>query len=156
MIKAFPTSAFMVREFHLAAEHPVRDQPTVIPDDELRLRLTLLGEEVAELVCATTGTDRDATEIYKQILVESFLVRMKYGDRSRVILGEIVKEAVDVHVVTSGLSIQYGLPEDEVYEVVHGSNMAKAGGPKRADGKSLKPEGWQPPDVHRVLYGDET
>ena len=29
--------------------------------------------------------------------------------------------------------------------------MDKAGGPKRADGKQLKPEGWQPADLGRVL-----
>lgn len=31
------------------------------------------------------------------------------------------------------------------------ANMAKVGGPIRADGKRLKPAGWTPPD-HRVIY----
>jgi predicted HAD superfamily Cof-like phosphohydrolase len=29
--------------------------------------------------------------------------------------------------------------------------MAKASGPRRADGKVLKPEGWTPPDIVGVL-----
>jgi predicted HAD superfamily Cof-like phosphohydrolase len=34
---------------------------------------------------------------------------------------------------------------------VHRANLAKAGGPRRADGKLLKPPGWQPADVTAVL-----
>jgi predicted HAD superfamily Cof-like phosphohydrolase len=33
--------------------------------------------------------------------------------------------------------------------------MAKAGGPKRADGKQLKPEGWTPPDLAPILAEQE-
>jgi predicted HAD superfamily Cof-like phosphohydrolase len=29
--------------------------------------------------------------------------------------------------------------------------MAKAGGPTRADGKKLKPEGWEPPRIKEML-----
>jgi hypothetical protein len=29
--------------------------------------------------------------------------------------------------------------------------MAKVGGPVRPDGKKLKPEGWQPPDIAGIL-----
>jgi hypothetical protein len=34
---------------------------------------------------------------------------------------------------------------------VHRTNMAKVGGPVRPDGKKLKPEGWQPPDIAGIL-----
>lgn len=37
------------------------------------------------------------------------------------------------------------------YEEVSRSNMAKVGGPIRADGKQLKPKGWTPPDLRRIL-----
>lgn len=37
------------------------------------------------------------------------------------------------------------------YEEVHRTNMAKLGGPKRADGKQLKPDGWQPPRIAEML-----
>jgi predicted HAD superfamily Cof-like phosphohydrolase len=36
---------------------------------------------------------------------------------------------------------------------VHRANMHKTDGPRRADGKQLKPEGWRPADVRAVLAG---
>lgn len=40
---------------------------------------------------------------------------------------------------------------DPLWQDVHRANMAKTTGPVRADGKRLKPEGWQPPDIAGVL-----
>jgi len=37
------------------------------------------------------------------------------------------------------------------YEEVHRTNMAKLGGPKREDGKQLKPPGWEPPRIGEIL-----
>ena len=34
-----------------------------------------------------------------------------------------------------------------IWNLIHKSNMAKKGGGKRGDGKSLKPKGWEPPDI---------
>ena len=47
------------------------------------------------------------------------------------------------------------VPFNEAWAVVHVSNMAKLGPDGkpiyREDGKILKPEGWQPPDIGAVL-----
>jgi predicted HAD superfamily Cof-like phosphohydrolase len=37
------------------------------------------------------------------------------------------------------------------FEEVHRANMTKLAGPKREDGKQLKPEGWQPPDHDTLI-----
>jgi predicted HAD superfamily Cof-like phosphohydrolase len=37
------------------------------------------------------------------------------------------------------------------FREVHRANMQKLTGPKRADGKQLKPEGWQPPRIQEML-----
>lgn len=44
-----------------------------------------------------------------------------------------------------------GLDLFPFYEEVHKTNMAKLGGPKREDGKQLKPPGWQPPRIAEIL-----
>jgi predicted HAD superfamily Cof-like phosphohydrolase len=36
-------------------------------------------------------------------------------------------------------------------QLVHRANLQKAGGPRRNDGKLLKPPGWQPADVKSVI-----
>ena len=38
-----------------------------------------------------------------------------------------------------------------MFAEVHRANLTKASGPRRADGKILKPEGWQPADVRSVI-----
>lgn len=57
----------------------------------------------------------------------------------------------DLIYVAIGAAITWGIPLDDVWREVHASNMRKEGGPTRADGKILKPEGWTPPDVAGVL-----
>lgn len=44
-----------------------------------------------------------------------------------------------------------GLDIKPLFEEVHRTNMLKVGGPTRADGKILKPEGWQPPRIRELL-----
>jgi predicted HAD superfamily Cof-like phosphohydrolase len=54
---------------------------------------------------------------------------------------------VDSIVVLLGAAIAYGIDIQPIWDMVHTANLAKAGGPKRSDGKRLKPEGWTPPNV---------
>lgn len=140
------TSYEMALEFHQALGLPIGSG---MPDEALRRRLTLIGEEVGELVAAMCGYGDPQARMLSDYLVGCF---RRYAENARTPdLAEVAKEIVDVHVVTSGAAVEYGIPEDDVYAVVHRSNLAKAGGPRRADGKVLKPEGWQAPDVARVL-----
>jgi predicted HAD superfamily Cof-like phosphohydrolase len=44
-----------------------------------------------------------------------------------------------------------GVDLQPFFEEVHRANMTKAGGPKREDGKQLKPVNWRPPDMAAVL-----
>lgn len=62
-------------------------------------------------------------------------------------LASIAQELVDLIVVTLGTAVSYGIDLNQVWNLVQKANMAKVGGPKREDGKILKPEGWQRPDV---------
>lgn len=57
----------------------------------------------------------------------------------------------DLLCVVYGAAAEFGIDLDPFWDEVHRTNMAKVGGSVRADGKRLKPEGWQPPDIARVL-----
>lgn len=50
-----------------------------------------------------------------------------------------------------GMAIDHGIDLRPVWDAVHAANMAKEGGETRADGKLMKPPGWQPPDIAGVL-----
>jgi NTP pyrophosphatase (non-canonical NTP hydrolase) len=57
----------------------------------------------------------------------------------------------DLIWVLCGLAARLGYDLDEVWSEVTRANFDKLGGPKREDGKQLKPEGWKPPDIYSAL-----
>lgn len=95
-----------------------------IPSDELvELRGRLIMEEVSETL---DGMDNDD-------------------------LVEIADGIVDSIVVLIGAAVTYGIDLRPIWDEVHRTNMAKKDGKLRADGKKLKPEGWEEPDVARLI-----
>jgi predicted HAD superfamily Cof-like phosphohydrolase len=74
---------------------------------------------------------------------------------------EMVDALCDLLYVVYGAACQLGVDLDPFFQEVHRTNMAKgpaAGGYRRADGKWMKPAGWQPPRIAHMLkerYGYE-
>ena len=66
-------------------------------------------------------------------------------------LTPLAHELADLLYVTYGALDLLGIDADAVLAEVHRANLAKASGPRRADGKQLKPVGWQPADVRGVI-----
>jgi predicted HAD superfamily Cof-like phosphohydrolase len=66
-------------------------------------------------------------------------------------LVEAIDGMCDLLCVVYGTAAEFGVDLEPFWDEVHRTNMAKAGGPVREDGKRLKPEGWQPPDIAGVL-----
>ena len=111
-----------------------------VKDVELKLRL--IGEEFLELaracgyeVTAVAGDDFH----FERNMAHAFSVEKVYD------------ALLDLEYVTNGAAVTWGMDLEPGHAEVHRSNMAKVGGPKRADGKALKPPGWKPPDLGAVL-----
>jgi len=113
-----------VNRFNDAIETPRRESPGW-PDNNsgIPLALRLIGEEHCELVEAVHRTD----------------------------IVETADAIGDCIVVLLGLARRLGIDMHPVMAEIQRSNMAKAGGPVRPDGKRLKPPGWTPPNIARVL-----
>lgn len=102
------------------------------------LRAELIMEEAVETVEASTGRR----------------VEWRYVDDEPTMTPDLVKALdglCDLLCVTYGTFAEYGVDAAPFWDEVHRTNMAKAGGPVRADGKRLKPPGWTPPDIAGVL-----
>lgn len=113
-----------VVDFHkVVCQIPPTPRPSVPLRDRKELRVTIMSEEFKELLEAIEAND----------------------------LVEVADACADVIVTVLGTAAEYGIPFDEVWAEVHRSNMAKAGGPIREDGKRLKPPGWTPPDIASIL-----
>ncbi|MGH3710847.1 MAG: hypothetical protein ACRDRQ_22695 [Pseudonocardiaceae bacterium] len=121
--------AAAVAEFHATFTLPFQTQPSINVEPSLEiLRVTLLEEEVGELIIAMNARD----------------------------LAGIADALADITYVVYGTALTYGIDLDAVLGEVHRSNMSKLdhdGKPiLRADGKVLKSELYSPPDVAAVLH----
>lgn len=123
------SNADRIREFHeaLGAEMPSRP---ILPDAAmLALRQTLIREEYEEV-----------TAVFQQ------LINGQSDD-----ITPLIHELTDLLYVVYGAIEACGVDPDPVFAEVHRANMQKMNGPRRADGKLLKPPGWQPADVRGVI-----
>lgn len=111
-----------VRAFHEALDIPVLTSQG-IPPDRAELRAELIAEEANETILAIHDGDLVAT----------------------------ADGLCDLLCVVYGAALEFGIDLDAVWPEVHRTNMAKVGGPVRADGKRLKPPGWTPPDIESAL-----
>lgn len=53
--------------------------------------------------------------------------------------------------VVFGTAIEFGVDLTPFFAEVHRTNMLKVGGATRADGKILKPDGWEPLRIAMML-----
>ncbi|MFE5919018.1 MazG nucleotide pyrophosphohydrolase domain-containing protein [Streptomyces sp. NPDC056468] len=119
--------ANLVREFHLAFGLDARSTPTEVSPELAAHRGELLAEEAAEVAeVAVTGP-----------------------------LDKLAHELADVVYVAYGTALVHGIDLDAVLAEIHRSNMTKLGpdgrAARRADGKVLKGEHYEVPDVSSVL-----
>lgn len=114
--------------------------PDAINDDLLNKidrRLQLMYEEYEEVTQAILYLEETRLNLTSSTLSEA--------------MEELAKELGDLLYVTYGTAEELGIPLEEVFKVVHESNMSKVwsdGTVRRNDfGKVLKPDTYSPPDL---------
>ncbi|KIA81496.1 phosphoribosyl-ATP pyrophosphohydrolase [Chromobacterium piscinae] len=133
----------MRRDFMRRFDLPSPSRPEFQPA-QLAMWQTMLNEELDEL--------RQALADYRSLPEQSPEQQLQ----SR---AELAAEAVDVLNVVCGLLLSQGLPLEAMCEAIHEANLRKCVDGKvarRADGKVLKPEGWQPADKLGVIRRAES
>ena len=115
-------------EFNKAFGIDYKNEPTIGQNDLSELRIRLLEEEVMEYAEAVRNDD--IVEILDAL-----------GDIAYILAGTILNHGMQ-HVI------------DDAFSEIHRSNMDKlvdGKALKRDDGKVIKPEGWQPPDLKQFI-----
>ena len=138
-----------VEAFHWATGSTVGTRPA-IGDAELRAKL--IAEEAAETIAALGfGINVGLYRQHRNAPDTDVPIAVYDRPSGQPNLEEAVDGLADLIYVAIGSAVSMGVDLEPVFAEVHRANMAKAAGPKRADGKILKPEGWRPPDIARVL-----
>ncbi len=130
------TNADLVAEFHHAVGDDTPNGPEVPGLATLDLRESLVKEECRE-VGEEFGRLRERLSGSEPISIDA--------------LAPLAHELADLLYVTYGTFVALGLPADAIFAKVHRANLAKSAGPRRTDGKQLKPAGWKPADVLAVI-----
>lgn len=118
--------------------------------EQAKLYTRLMLEEVEETMIALyPAGEKVIKELFRTL--KDFIVVDENSDLVAAFDG-----VTDVLVVTLGLGFSLGLPLQQGWNEVHGTNMAKVDPEtgmvrRREDGKVLKPEGWEPPNLEAVL-----
>lgn len=116
-----------VKEFHKKMDLAI-SQP--FSKELLEFRMRLIFEEVQELADAGLRLegDLDQGEIY-------------------VMLQDFLKEMCDVVYVVKGTAVSFGMDFDTAFNLVHKANMSKLPLTKDENGKVLKGNNYQLPDL---------
>lgn len=95
-----PKCLASVTEFHKTFQHPILDEPTIPSKNRCDLRVSLISEELSELVEAIENKD----------------------------LVEVADALCDIQYVLSGAILEFGLKDkfNDLFNEVQRSNMSKA------------------------------
>jgi predicted HAD superfamily Cof-like phosphohydrolase len=136
-----------------ASGQTVCDVPTIPSEDDCLLRAKLTLEEALEKITALGVQVMDF--MGHPITKESNDLRFVFMGHKHVNLIEIIDGAGDQIVIACGTLSTLGIPDLPILHEINQSNLRKIGPDgqiaRRADGKFLKPCGWHPPNIRRVL-----
>lgn len=139
-----------VREFMLAADQNVHDQPGRPPDNIIQMRLRLITEEVMELLDACYLECDNGELLALKSHLESLFECKPYQDLDLALIADCL---ADTAYVVEGANQSFGFNSTRVGAEVHAANMRKfsEGSWKRSDGKHMKPPNWAGPDIASTL-----
>ena len=137
-----------VDEFLEKAGQRVRTTPGIPEKAELKQQLSIILEELLELIAAS------GYEIY-----DEFGGPIRHHDVSinetglKPDLVEMVDGCLDLNVVVTGLLSKMGVADVALQDEVNQNNLAKfgPGGYRREDGKWIKPPDHKPPRILKLL-----
>jgi len=137
-----------VRQFMRIAGQAIPERPQWPDQETMDLRARLISEEYMETVSSmgynvSVGVSNlDGCWVYEKEFTQAHL---NYPN-----MPETADGLIDLLYVTIGSLLAMGIDMWPLWAEVQRANMAKLGGPV-VDGKLMKPEGWQPPDIEGLL-----
>jgi predicted HAD superfamily Cof-like phosphohydrolase len=98
---------------------------------------------------------KETRELRHSLIDEEVNQELLPALRSANNLPAIADALADSIYVILGTAISFGIDLRPIWKAVHETNMAKEGGATREDGKILKPEGWQAPDIFNLILAQQ-
>lgn len=135
-----------VKEFHRAFDQPISDVPN-LPKSDSQVFYDILADMYEDLSAFEDALKAiqpaDQRVVRVRLLVEEFAeyIKAEYEDDIK----EIADAMADIEYINNGTAAVYGIPLDQIFDVVHQNNMTKLGPdgkPIVVNSKIQKPEGY--------------
>jgi predicted HAD superfamily Cof-like phosphohydrolase len=151
------TPALQAREFTLAAGNVSPDKPTAMTRDDVVFLSRMVIDELMELGATVMQPHEVTFELHSAIRTSKTLPQITYGPAEQV--KQVADQAdalVDAWYYMADAAAKKGINVGPIYDLVHAANMKKcdpATGKfiRRADGKIIKPPGWEAADVEAEI-----
>jgi predicted HAD superfamily Cof-like phosphohydrolase len=144
-----------VYEFHRVVIGGELPPSPAVPDEGVaRRRMRLIAEEFIEVLEAVYKGNPTVDEAIREVdqLIELIVTDAPIN----VNLVSLAHELADLEYVCEGAFLGFGIDSRPVHMEIQRANMAKLGGPIRADGKRMRPPGWVAPDVKSIIESQTT
>lgn len=126
------TTFEQVKEFHNKFGHAVEEFTSSPDADTINLRLSLILEEVTELIEAFGNSDsKNIAHALSMINAGHDIIKNLDEEDYETDIVEVADALGDIKYVVDGAALVCGIPLDKVSAEIHRSNMSKLG----ADGK---------------------
>lgn len=148
--KAPKSDATDVKAFTHACDQPCSPRPALMSREEVEFITKMILDELLELN-ATVLDPRAAKNMMTRLIGNAKDVPRVQGDEANLI-AEQGDAFVDIWYYSLNAACKKGVNLSSIFQLVHAANMAKIDPRtgkciKRQDGKIMKPQGWQPPNV---------
>ena len=160
---ATKTDSEHVREFTGEAGQPIPEKPSAMTQTETKFISKMILDEVMELMATHWGPEESKSILTSFINDSEDLPKETFEDTDESTQEyELLQAAaqadalVDIYYYSQNAACKKGMNLSSVFTMVHAANMAKRDATtgkfiKREDGKIIKPEGWQPPNVEAEI-----
>merc|ERR1719499_210507 len=143
-----------VMEFTRACDQPCTPKPSLMSKQEVEFITKMIIDELLELN-ATVLDPRAAKNMMTRLIHDAKECKRVSGDEANLI-AEQNDAFVDIWYYSLNAACKKGVNLSSIFQIVHAANMAKIDPRtgkciKRADGKIMKPAGWQPPNIKQEI-----
>lgn len=145
------SDAELVREFTKESGIPVPNEPCVMNKEEVFFLMNMMLDEIMELGATVAEPQEVKFNMIKMITHSKDLPRITNVSKEELI-GEQGDALVDCYYYSLNAAAKKGINMSKIFQIVHKANMDKRDPitgkfNKREDGKIIKPNGWNPPNI---------
>uniref|UniRef100_A0A7S2R7L7 Uncharacterized protein n=1 Tax=Mucochytrium quahogii TaxID=96639 RepID=A0A7S2R7L7_9STRA len=158
------SDAESVREFTKGAGQATPDRPVAFEKEDVFFLAKMMLDEIMEFTATVDGPAVCKEKLKSFVRDSKDIPQEEYdmeGDGAVRKVADQADALVDSYYYSLNAAAKKGINLSSVFNVVHQANMDKRDPVtneflKRADGKIIKPAGWQPPNIDKEILRQQT